>query len=223
MARPLGDELSQLRLTGGGCAEPDEQSRIQQLQAGSEEAFNWLVATYASTVYRLAYRLLNNPADSSDIVQEVFLRVFRGVRHFEGHCALRTWIYHIAVNTVWNQNRWWRRHREQERPLQIPDGDFGTEKLDVVDESQNPLQDTLTLEAQQLVWKALLRLNESQRLILVLREMEDLSYDEVAAILNLTAGTVKSRLARARLALKRELEPMLAPAPRPAPVWHLAE
>ena len=182
-----------------------------------------MIDAYAPLVYRLAYRLLNHPADASDIVQEVFLKVFRGVRTFEGHCSLKTWIYHIAVNTVWNQNRWWRRHRGQERSLEIPDGDFGVEELDLADDSQNPLQDALTLEAQELVWKALLRLNESQRWILVLREMEELSYEEVAAILNLTAGTVKSRLARARMALKRELEGILEPVPRPAPAWHLAE
>jgi len=107
--------------------------------------------------------------------------------------------------------------------MEIPDGDFGVEEIDVADESQNPLQDAVTLETQEMVWKALLRLNAAQRVILVLREMEDLSYDEVAAILYLTPGTVKSRLARARMALKRELEGMMAPAPRPAPVWHLAE
>src|SRR6185436_18453459 len=211
MARPLGDELDQLRLTGGGCAEPDEQSRIQQLQAGSEEAFYWLVDAYAPLVYRLAYRLLNNPTDSSDIAQEVFLKVFRSVNHFEGHCSLKTWIYHIAVNTVWNQNRWWRRHRGQEQAMEMADGDFGVEEIELVDESQNPLRAVLTIESQELVWKALLRLNESQRLILVLREMEDLSYDEVAAIMNLTSGTVKSRLARARLSLKQELETLMAP------------
>jgi RNA polymerase sigma-70 factor (ECF subfamily) len=223
MARPLGDELSQLRLTGSGGTEPDEQSRIQELQAGSEEAFSWLVDTYAHLVYRLAYRLLNNPADASDVAQDVFLKIYRSVGTFEGHCSLKTWIYHIAVNTVWNQNRWWRRHREQERPLEVPDGDFGTGPVDVADESQSPLQDVLTLEAQELVWSALGRLNESQRLILVLREMEELSYEEVAAILGLTEGTVKSRLARARAALKRELEGIMEPELRPVPVWHMAK
>ncbi|MBI2820367.1 MAG: sigma-70 family RNA polymerase sigma factor, partial [Acidobacteria bacterium] len=151
MARPLGDELSQLRLTGGGCAEPDEQSRIQQLQVGSEEAFNWLIGAYAPLVYRLAYRLLNHPADASDIVQEVFLKVFRGVRTFEGHCSLKTWIYHVAVNTVWNQNRWWRRHRRQEQRLEISAEGSGVEELELVDESQNPLRDALSVEAQELV------------------------------------------------------------------------
>jgi RNA polymerase sigma-70 factor (ECF subfamily) len=85
------------------------------------------------------------------------------------------------------------------------------------------LQDALTLEAQEIVWKALQRLNEPQRVILVLREMEELSYEEVAGILDLSAGTVKSRLARARAALKRELEGILEPVARPTPVWHLAE
>jgi RNA polymerase sigma-70 factor (ECF subfamily) len=136
---------------------------------------------------------------------------------------LKTWIYHIAVNTVWNQNRWWHRHREQERALEVRYDDAGFEEMRVVDEAPNPLASALTLESQEMVWKALLRLSETHRMILVLREIEDLSYDEVAEILGLTAGTVKSRLARARLALKRELEAMLEPAPRTEPVWHPAK
>jgi RNA polymerase sigma-70 factor (ECF subfamily) len=223
MARPLGDEMNQLRLTPGTDGEPDETARLHELQAGSEEAFNWLVATFAPPVYRLSCRLLNDPADASDVVQEVFLRVFRSIGHFQGHCSLKTWIYHIAVNTVWNQNRWWHRHREQERALEVRDDDAGFEEMPVVDETQNPLASALTLESQEMVWKALLRVNETHRMILVLREMEDLSYDEVAEVLGLTAGTVKSRLARARLALKRELEAMLEPVPRTEPVWHPAK
>src|ERR1051325_5138645 len=211
MARPLGDELNQLRLTPGADGEPDELARLHELQAGSEEAFNWLVTAYAPPVYRLSYRLLNDPAEASDIVQEVFLRVFRGIGGFHGHCSLKTWIYHIAVNTVWNQNRWWHRHRQQEQTLEVREDDAGGEELAIPDESQNPLANALTAEAQEMVWKALLRLNESHRMILVLREMEDLSYDEVAEILGLTPGTVKSRLAWARMALKREIEAMMEP------------
>jgi RNA polymerase sigma-70 factor, ECF subfamily len=223
MARPLGDELSQLRLTPGADGEPDETARLHELQAGSEEAFNWLVAAFAAPVYRLSYRLLNDPADAADIVQEVFLRIFRGIGSFHGHCSLKTWIYHIAVNTVWNQNRWWHRHREHERALEVGDDEAGYEELPVADEGQDPLATALSAEAQEIVWKALLRLNETHRMILVLREMEDLSYEEVAEILRLTPGTVKSRLARARLALRREVETLMEPVPRTAPVWHLAE
>jgi RNA polymerase sigma-70 factor (ECF subfamily) len=224
MARPLGENVSQLRLHTDAHGEPDEQSRILELQAGSDQAFDWLVATYASSVYRVAYRLLNNPADSSDVVQEVFLKVFRSIGHFQGQCALKTWIYHIAINTVWNQNRWWRRHREQAlEDLEHPAGENGCDEHLLADEGASPLAAALTSEAQEIVWKALGRLSESHRMILVLREMEDLSYDEVAEILNLSAGTVKSRLARARLALKHELEAMLEPALREAPVWHLAK
>ncbi|HWP84742.1 MAG TPA: sigma-70 family RNA polymerase sigma factor [Terriglobia bacterium] len=223
MARPLGEELSPLRLSGGGFAEPDEQSRIRELQAGSEDAFDWLVDHYAPLVYRLSCRLLNNPADSSDVVQEVFLKVFRSVKSFEGHCSLKSWIYHIAVNTIWNQNRWWRRHRQQERCLEAAENGCETQEHEWSDESQNPFRDALSMETHDLVWKALLRLGESQRMILVLREMEDLSYEEVASILGVTPGTVKSRLARARSALKRELERLLEPVARPAAVWHWAD
>ena len=223
MARPLGENVNQLRLSAGAPGAPDEKSRVLELQAGSEEAFDWLVSAFAPPVYRLACRLLNNPADASDVVQEVFLKVFRSISHFEGHCALKTWIYHIAVNTVWNQNRWWRRHRERASALQDSAGETGVEELLQADEAASPLAAALTLEAQEMVWKALARLNESHRMILVLREMEDLSYEEVGEILNLSAGTVKSRLARARAALKQELEAMLEPAVRPAPVWHAAK
>ena len=223
MARPLGENVNQLRLSAA-AHETDERVRIIELQAGSDEAFDWLVSTYAASVYRVAYRLLNNPADASDVVQEVFLKIFRSVGHFHGHCALKTWIYHIAVNTVWNQNRWLRRHREQAlEELEHPGGENGAGERLLADDASSPLAAALTTEAQEIVWKALARVSESHRMILVLREMEDLSYDEVAEVLNLSAGTVKSRLARARLALKHELEAMLEPAVREAPVWHPAE
>jgi RNA polymerase sigma-70 factor (ECF subfamily) len=223
MARPLGENVNQLRLSAG-AHETDERVRIVELQAGSDGAFDWLVATYSASVYRLAYRLLNKPEDASDVVQDVFLKIFRSVDHFHGHCALKTWIYHIAVNTVWNQNRWWRRHREQAlEELEHPNGESGADEHLLTDETASPLAHAQTSEAQAIVWKALGRLNESHRMILVLREMEDLSYDEVAEILALSTGTVKSRLARARLALKHELEALLEPAAREVPEWHLAK
>ena len=223
MARPLVNELGLWRSSPDGSAAFTEHERVLQLQAGSEEAFHWLVSQYAPPVYRLACRLLNNPADASDVVQEVFLKVFRSVGQFHRNCSLKTWLYHIAVNTIWNQNRWWRRHREKECALEDTRPEGVEDNLVIADDTPSPMESLLSQETQELVQKALSRLNELHRMVLVLREMEDLSYEEVAAILNVSQGTVKSRLARARLSLKRELEAMMEPAPQTAPAWNPAK
>ena len=200
--------------------EEEERFQIAQLQAGSEEAFDRLVTKFAPSLYRLAYRLLNDPADAADVVQEVFLKVFRSIGQFEGNGSLKGWLYRITVNTAANQNRWWRRHREQERSLDAPETEGGNLKEFLADDRvQTPFQSLLSRENQELVQNALERLTESSRTILVLREMEDLSYEEVADILHISLGTVKSRLARARQALKEELETIMEPAPASVPAW----
>ncbi|MBI4442108.1 MAG: sigma-70 family RNA polymerase sigma factor [Acidobacteria bacterium] len=204
-------------------ADAEERTFIAELQVGSEEAYNRLIALYAPSVYRVAYRLLNNPADASDTAQEVFLRVFRGIGHFQNNCSLKTWIYRITVNAVSNQNRWWHRHRVNELSLDSPDNSPVAASLRQSDRSWDPLESVLSQETQELVQTALLRLPESARALLILREMEGLSYEEVGDILHVSLGTVKSRLARARLALKTELEALLAPAPGPVPVWSHAD
>jgi RNA polymerase sigma-70 factor (ECF subfamily) len=201
----------------------DEASRIKALQAGSEEAFDWLLAQYAPGVFRLAHRILNDPADAADAVQEVFLKVFRSITEFHGDSSLKTWIYRIALNTAANQNRWWHRHKEQEFSLDAQESWEGSSKFSPADAARGPFESLLSREQQEIVQKAMARLPECSRTVLVLREMEDLSYEEIAEILHVSLGTVKSRLARARLALKCELEPMLEQAPASVPVWNPAE
>ena len=209
--------------TSATALSEEEWCRIAQLQAGSEEAFDRLVAEYTPPLYRLAYRLLNDPADADDVVQEVFLKAFRSIGQFQGNCPLKAWLYRITVNTVANQNRSWRRHREPERPLDAPETEGSPLDFLADDHVQNPFQSLLSRETQELVQSALLRLSESSRAILVLREMEGLSYEEVADILQISLGTVKSRLARARQSLKGELETMLEPAPGGVPEWSPAD
>ena len=200
-----------------------ESSRIRDLKAGSEDAFDWLIAQYATRVFRLAFRILNDHADASDAVQEVFLKVFRGIGEFQEESSLKTWIFRITVNTASNQNRWWRRHKERERSLDAEDPATGLAQYEPPDQGCNPFDTLLSHETEELVRKALARLPECSRTVLVLREMEGLSYEEVADILHLSLGTVKSRLARARLALKKELESVLDRAPAAVPVWNAAE
>jgi len=209
-------------ITAGHSEELDEKFRVRELQAGSQDAFDWLIVQYSGPVYRLAHRMLSDPADAADAVQEVFLKVFRNIGEFQGESSLKTWIYRIAINTAANQNRWWRRHKEQEFSLDA-DEDGERECFTPADHTLNPFESLLSRETQEMVQQAMQRLSESSRTVLVLREMEGLSYDEVAEILHISLGTVKSRLARARQSLKQELESAMEPAPVRLPILHPAE
>ena len=93
---------------------PEEAAIVEQLKAGSEEAFAWLISRYQQPLYSLIYRVLPNPGDAADITQEVFVKVFRGIGHFHGEASLRTWVYRIALHEALNQRRWWSRHQRQQ-------------------------------------------------------------------------------------------------------------
>ena len=115
-------------LPADGCARPAPLAGgssfivpFTGLQAGDEAAYEQLIQRFQGPVYNLAWRLLNNPSDASDVVQEVFLKVFRKVDGFRGDCSLKTWIYRIAVHESYNQRRWFRRHRSQETALETAD------------------------------------------------------------------------------------------------------
>src|SRR6478609_2315135 len=98
----------------------EEASIVAELKAGSEEAYNWLVAHYHQPIYSLVYRILNDPADAADTTQEVFLKVFRGIKRFHGEASLKTWIYRIALHEASNQRRWWFRHKRRETTMESP-------------------------------------------------------------------------------------------------------
>jgi RNA polymerase sigma-70 factor (ECF subfamily) len=148
-------------------------------------------------VYQLALHLLGDPQDALDLSQEVFLRVFQVLPQFRGQSTLRTWIYRIVVNHASNRQRWWRRrHRAQQVSLDeqtATHGEFA--------ESRNFAQPDRVLQQREVagrVWGALGRLPFDQRAVVVLREIDGLSYEEIATSLGVVVGTVKSRLARAR-------------------------
>lgn len=218
-----------LNLADASNSFPDkeERAKVQALQSGSEEAFDWLIAEYTPSVYRLAYRILNDRCDASDAVQDVFLKVFRSIGEFHGGSTLKTWIFRITVNTASNQNRWWRRHKKHEFSLEEQEEEFEAgdrESMFVpADQGPNPYESLLSREKQEIVHEAMERLPAYARTILVLREMEGLSYDEIGEILHLATGTVKSRIARAREALKGELEALINQVPNAVPVWKPVE
>lgn len=184
---------------------------VEGLRNGSEAAYETLTAEYQQPVYSLVSRLLNDPADACDVVQEVFLKVFRKIGAFRGDSSLKTWIYRIAVNEAYNYKRWFSRHRKQEVGLEADDEGSMSYYQKLSDPGRSPFDSVSDHEQHALVEAALARLNPSFRTAVVLRDIEELSYEEIAEVLQVALGTVKSRILRGRDALRKELAGQLEP------------
>ena len=186
----------------------EEAALVADLKAGSEEAFGILIAQYHQPLYSLIARSLTDPTDAADITQEVFIKVFRSIRGFHGESSLRTWLYRIAVHEASNQRRWWTRHKKQEMTIDSPveSSDSGDEGVSLAgtlaDRGDSPFEYAAQAELRQQVEEALRQVPEAFRTVVVLREIEGFAYDEIAEILNVNIGTVKSRLTRGRSALR---------------------
>ena len=187
----------------------EEASIVAELKAGSEEAYNWLIAHYHQPIYSLVYRILNDPADAADTTQEVFLKVFRGMKHFNGQSSLKTWLYRIAIHEASNQRRWWFRHKSRETALETQEDEngntFGVGDT-LVDSGDSPFEALAHEEVRSRVEAELRQVPEPYRTTLLLRDIEGLSYEEISEVLQISLGTVKSRLIRGREALKKRLE-----------------
>lgn len=195
-----------------GILTSEDDALSRALRDGVEEAYETLMLRYQQPVYNLIYRLMNDPSDAADVAQEVFLKVFRNIRKFRGNSSLKTWIYRIAVNEAYNHRRWFSRHHRLEVGLghesnsRIYDGTLA-------DPGRSPFELTSDHETRALVEDALTKMNPKFRAAVVLRDIEDLSYDEIAAVLDVSLGTVKSRILRGREALRKILEGRLEPEP----------
>ena len=191
----------------------EEATLVSALRAGSEEAFALLIAQYSQPLYSLIARSLQDPADAADITQEVFIKVFRNIRSFHGEATLKTWIYRIALHESSNQRRWWSRHKRQELTLDTPLGaaetDDGEDALclsaTLAAAGSSPYDHAAQAELKARIEAALRQLPLAFRTVVVLREMEGFAYEEIAEILEVPAGTVKSRLTRGRAQLKQIL------------------
>jgi RNA polymerase sigma-70 factor (ECF subfamily) len=198
---------------------PEEAAVVEQLKAGSDEAFAWLLARYQQPLYNLIYRVLPNPCDAADITQEVFVKVFRGIGRFHGEASLRTWIYRIALHEALNQRRWWSRHRKNEVTIESDEPGRGEEQHggigeSLVDKQESPFEAAAHAEIAAQVEAALREVPEPFRTVVVLRDIEGFGYEEIAEILNANLGTVKSRLMRGRAHLKSRLAPYMEAASR---------
>ncbi len=210
----LQADLTMGNLASALTLQPEEAALIADLQAGSEEAFAWLIARYHQPIYSLLARTIHDRADAADLTQEVFVKVFRGVGGFHGGSSLRTWIYRIALREASNQRRWWMRHKQQEVPIDQQtedDGSGGPVPLKdlLVDSAESPFEMAVHAENRERVEAALSRVPEPFRTTLILRDIEGFVYEEVAEIQGVNLGTVKSRLVRGRACLK-----VLLTAPR---------
>lgn len=196
---------------------PEETALVAQLKAGSEEAFAWLIAAYHQPIYSLIARTIPAGADPADITQDVFVKIYRGISGFHGEASLRTWIYRIALHEASNQRRWWSRHRRQEVTIEAEtgrssDGQPLCIKDTLVDEHESPFDLAAHSETRERVEAALREIPEPFRAVVVLRDIEGFAYEEIAEILNVNLGTVKSRLMRGRVHLKAQLAPYVEEA-----------
>jgi RNA polymerase sigma-70 factor (ECF subfamily) len=195
--------VKQVRVVSWSDVDGREAALVQRCAAGEETACTDLVGEHQRMVVQLAMNLLGDREEALDLSQEVFLRVFRTIHRFRGHSSLRTWIYRIAVNQARNRHRFWRRrHRADQVPLDqhiAAHGEFHSSLQTTPDRvfAQKELAAKLQLALDHLPF--------DQRTAIILREIDGLSYEEIAFSLGVAVGTVKSRLTRARRALRLEL------------------
>ncbi len=194
-------------------ARGEEDYLLQALREGQDAAYEILIQRFQTPVYNLVIRLLGNPDDACDIVQEVFIKVFRSVGSFKGNSSLKTWIYRIAFNEACNHRRWFSRHKKQEICLESQDGETSGYGDTLPDPGRSAFDLVSDSETHQMIEGALATINPAFRAAVVLRDIEGLSYDEIAEVLEVSLGTVKSRILRGRDALKKALALRISPEP----------
>jgi RNA polymerase sigma-70 factor (ECF subfamily) len=192
-----------------------DEELVEMAQNGDRNAFTLLVKRYQDRIYNLIYRYIGNAEDAIDLTQETFIKAFVKLGEFKGNSKFYTWLYRIAVNACIDFRRRQRIsivHWDDMRPNEFDrlDIDEPANSIDVVGEDSNPEAHMLKSELRQIVREAINTLPEHLRIVLILREYEDLSYEEIASIIGCRVGTVKSRLFQAREMLKRKLSPYIS-------------
>lgn len=180
-------------------AETDEQL-VRKSQDDDERAFGELVSRYESKVYSLALKMLRNPEDAEDVLQDTFLRAYRGIKSFKGNSTFSTWIYRITANSALMRLR-----KRQLPTVSIDDADEREAPINIADWAPGPVEQMLNQETQAAMTEAIEALPPEFRQVFVLRDVEELSNAEVAEILDLSVAAVKSRLHRARLKVRNRL------------------
>jgi RNA polymerase sigma-70 factor (ECF subfamily) len=193
-----------------------DEDLVERLRTGATNALEILMERYASRVYRLAHGITGNEADAEEVVQDVFLTIFRKIHTFEGRSALGSWIYRIATNAALIKRRG--RRDDREVPLDLPFPAFlpdghraGDPAFLKADWSQTPEVDLLSKETREILHRAIANLPDQYRVVVVLRDVQGLSNEEVAEVVGESVACVKSRLHRARMVLREHLTLALQP------------
>ncbi|KAF0248268.1 MAG: RNA polymerase sigma-70 factor ECF subfamily [bacterium] len=209
----INEEPCEINLCANTSAEvmaAEDVGLLARLQAGERYAFEELVNKYNTSVYNLALRLSNDREDARDAAQDTFLKVYNNISKFRGDSQLRTWIYRITVNQVANQQRWWRRRRREKTvSLDINDPNEMSLSQKLPAGGQTPEQQALAAEKRKMIVVALEKLKFDFRVAVILRDIEGLSYEEIAETLEVSVGTIKSRIARGREELRDLLKSSL--------------
>ncbi|HJZ96175.1 MAG TPA: sigma-70 family RNA polymerase sigma factor [Candidatus Solibacter sp.] len=185
--------------------EADDLQLVNNLRQGAEGAYEELIQRFQQPVYALALRLVGDQGEACDIVQEVFLKVFRYIGDFRGQSSLKTWMYRITFNEAHNSRRWFSRHRRGEVELDSNPEESRNWKETIPDSSRSPFDVACDRERHIMIEAALREIKPVYRDAVVLRDTMDHTYEEIADILGVSLGTVKSRILRGREALREEL------------------
>ncbi len=182
-----------------------EQELVRRAQQGDQDAFAQLVEANQNRIYSLTLRMTGHPEDAADLAQDAFLRAWRTLPSFQGDSSFATWLYRLASNLCIDFIRQEKRKKANLTVMSLDDED-DTPATEVPDHRFTPEHELERKELRHAVGQALLQLSDEHRQILVLREVEGLSYTEISDLLSLEEGTVKSRIARARLSLRNILQ-----------------
>ena len=189
---------------GGHILSLDHQELIRRSQAGDIEAFEQLILAYQKKIYNIAYRMMGNPDDAYDMAQEALVKIFKFIKNYRGEASFSTWIYHITINTCRDELRkkYWQTETSLDQPFEQDDGPLTKE---VADFSFLPEAQYEKKELQEYLQNLINALHPEYRMVMVMRENMGLSYEEIAKELNVSLGTVKSRLNRARKSLREKI------------------
>lgn len=201
------DEVSAAAVAAPAVHNPAGEEFLERLRAGDAAAFDILITRHSGEIYGLLYRLTGDPEEAADLTQETFMQAVRAIRSFRGDADFKTWLFRIAVNQSRNRFRWWkRRRRESTFSIEVCVGASEKTYSEILaDGRESPEAAVLRLEREARLRRALKNIAPAFREAIVLRDIEGLSYDDIAAALNANIGTVKSRIARGREELRKQL------------------